>query len=188
MSAHGSALSPPFASSHSSLALLAPAGRIYRQEVACPQPRVPTPWTRVSAFALCSAMGSNRVARITPHWLMSVGAMRESNVRVDLDAFCTLRGRFYSLIGAVSRCKVVGCEGQVIFMASPGQERRSRHCSTRARRGPIQLARASTKGRRSRLSAWHSMYRQVFYEWVAIRELLGVELEMAAVFTQRGDP
>jgi len=32
------------------------------------------------------------------------------------------------------------------------------------------------------------MYRQVFYEWVAIRELLGVELEMAAVFTQRGDP
>jgi hypothetical protein len=59
--------------------------------------------------------------------------MREANVRqrarcrackimlrVDLDALCTLRGRSYCLIGAVSPCKVVGCEGQVIFMASPG--------------------------------------------------------------------
>ena len=78
-------------------------------------------------------MGSNRVARITPHWLLSVGAMRESNVRVrarcrackimlrvDLDALCTLLGRSYCLIGAVSRCRVVGCESQVIFMTSLG--------------------------------------------------------------------
>lgn len=78
-------------------------------------------------------MGSNRVARITPNWLMSVGAMREAGVRVqarcrkckvalrvDLDVLCTLRGRSYSLIGAASRCKVVGCDGQMIFMASPG--------------------------------------------------------------------
>jgi len=64
---------------------------------------------------------------------MSVGAMRESNVRVraqcrackimlrvDLDALCTLLGRSYCLIGAVSRCRVVGCESQVIFMTSLG--------------------------------------------------------------------
>jgi hypothetical protein len=68
-------------------------------------------------------MGSNRVARITPNWLMSVGAMREAGVRVqahcrkckialrvDLDTLCTLKGRSYCLIGVASRCKVAGCD------------------------------------------------------------------------------
>ena len=78
-------------------------------------------------------MGSNRVARITPIWLMSVGAMREAGVRVqahcrkckialrvNLDTLCTLKGRSYCLIGVASCCKVVGCDGQMIFAASPG--------------------------------------------------------------------
>lgn len=69
-----------------------------------------------------------------PRWMSSIGYMRDSDVRVralcrkcrvllevDLNVMCTMRGRSFSLINAKARCKIVGCGGEVFFMASPGE-------------------------------------------------------------------
>lgn len=78
-------------------------------------------------------MGKRRVSRLVPLWMANVGSMRDCGTdvrarcrkcatwfRVELDTLCTLRGRAFSLVGVTSRCKVFGCDGQVIFYASPG--------------------------------------------------------------------
>lgn len=75
-----------------------------------------------------------KVERITPSWLKTVGEMIRADItlrarcrtcevmfKVDLEAIAAVKGRHYSLIGGRAACKIVGCDGCVVFLYSPGK-------------------------------------------------------------------